>query len=129
MKHIAINASKFGKADEKAVIGKVIAENPEMKAKIRDVIALVRECIKEFEAMSEEQKKELMSKYTVERRVHEKGIGLPPLPNAEKGKVIMRFAPNPNGPPTLGSARGIIINSEYCKCTTDIHHKIRRYRP
>jgi glutamyl-tRNA synthetase len=115
MKHIAINASKFGKADEKAVIGKVIAENPEMKAKIREVIALVRECIKEFEAMSEEQKKELMSKYTVERRVHEKGIGLPPLPNAEKGKVIMRFAPNPNGPPTLGSARGIIINGEYCK--------------
>jgi glutamyl-tRNA synthetase len=27
----------------------------------------------------------------------------------------MRFAPNPNGPPTLGSARGIIINSEYVK--------------
>ena len=25
----------------------------------------------------------------------------------------MRFAPNPNGPPTLGSARGIVINSEY----------------
>jgi glutamyl-tRNA synthetase len=91
MKHIAINASKFGKADEKAVIGKVIAENPEMKAKIREVIALVQECIKEFEAMSEEQKKELMSKYTVERRVHEKDIGLPPLPNAEKGKVIMRI--------------------------------------
>jgi glutamyl-tRNA synthetase len=36
------------------------------------------------------------------------------LEGAEKG-VVMRFAPNPNGPPTLGSARGIIINSEYVK--------------
>jgi glutamyl-tRNA synthetase len=27
----------------------------------------------------------------------------------------MRFAPNPNGPPTIGSARGIIINSEYVR--------------
>lgn len=26
--------------------------------------------------------------------------------------VVMRFAPNPNGPPTIGSARGIVINSE-----------------
>ena len=27
----------------------------------------------------------------------------------------MRFAPNPNGAATLGSARGIVINSEYAK--------------
>jgi glutamyl-tRNA synthetase len=40
--------------------------------------------------------------------------GLPPLKDAENG-VVMRFAPNPNGPPTIGSARGIIINSEYVK--------------
>lgn len=26
--------------------------------------------------------------------------------------VVMRFAPNPNGPATIGSARGIVINSE-----------------
>lgn len=29
--------------------------------------------------------------------------------------VRMRFAPNPNGPPTLGSARGIVINSYLAK--------------
>ncbi len=27
----------------------------------------------------------------------------------------MRFAPNPNGPPTIGSSRGMIINYEYTK--------------
>jgi len=29
--------------------------------------------------------------------------------------VVMRFAPNPNGPPTLGHARGIVVNSELVK--------------
>ncbi|MFN3384902.1 MAG: glutamate--tRNA ligase, partial [Archaeoglobaceae archaeon] len=115
MKFVAINSAKFGKADEKAVIGKVIAEKPELKAKVKELIPIVRECIREFEMLDEEQKRELISKYHVEKKVSEREMSLPPLPKAEKGKVVMRFAPNPNGPPTLGSARGIIINGEYCK--------------
>ncbi|MEM4292479.1 MAG: glutamate--tRNA ligase family protein, partial [Archaeoglobaceae archaeon] len=115
MKHIAINSAKFGKADEKAVIGKVIAEKPELKARVKELIPLVRECIQEFEMLNEQQKKELVSKYYTEKKGSERELSLPPLPKAEKGKVVMRFAPNPNGPPTLGSARGIIINGEYCE--------------
>lgn len=116
MKYIAINAAKFGKPDEKAVIGKVIAENPELKSKVREIIPLLRDCIREFEALSEEEKKKLTEKFAFEeKKKEEKEHRLPPLPNAEVGKVVMRFAPNPNGPPTLGSARGIIINGEYCK--------------
>lgn len=30
-------------------------------------------------------------------------------------RVVVRFAPNPNGPPTLGSARGIVVNSELAR--------------
>lgn len=115
MKHVAINAAKFGKAEEKAVIGKVIAERPELKAKAKELVALVRECIREFEALDEQQRRELIERYHVEKKVSERVQALPPLPKAEKGKVVMRFAPNPNGPPTLGSARGIIINGEYCR--------------
>lgn len=114
MKFVAINSAKFGKADEKAVIGKLIAENPELKARVKELIPLVRECIQEFEMFEEEKKKELISKFYVEKKSTVREQTLPPLPNAENGKVIMRFAPNPNGPPTLGSARGIIINGEYC---------------
>ncbi|MEM4616753.1 MAG: glutamate--tRNA ligase, partial [Archaeoglobaceae archaeon] len=116
MKYIAINSAKYGKPDEKAVIGKVIAENPELKLKIKEVIQLVKDCIREFESLSELERKELISKYSSEeKKKEEKELKLPPLPEAEVGKVVMRFAPNPNGPPTLGSARGIIINGEYCK--------------
>ncbi|MDL5503335.1 MAG: glutamate--tRNA ligase family protein, partial [Candidatus Methanoperedens sp.] len=39
--------------------------------------------------------------------------GLPPL--EMNGPLVMRFAPNPNGPPTLGSSRGIVVNSEYTR--------------
>ena len=35
------------------------------------------------------------------------------LKNAEKGKVVLRFAPNPNGPLSFGHARGLVINSSY----------------
>ncbi|MEM1578178.1 MAG: glutamate--tRNA ligase [Archaeoglobaceae archaeon] len=115
MKHIAINAAKYGKPDEKAVIGKVIAEKPELKHQIGELVQLVRECIKEFESLSEDEKNELISQFSFERREVEKEHTLPPLPKAKRGEVIMRFAPNPNGPPTLGSARGIVINGEYCK--------------
>ena len=39
--------------------------------------------------------------------------GLPDLENAENGKVVLRFAPNPNGPLSFGHARGLVINSTY----------------
>ncbi|MCQ4153428.1 MAG: glutamate--tRNA ligase [Archaeoglobi archaeon] len=116
MKHIAINSAKYGKPDEKAVIGKVIAENPDLKPRVKEVIQLVKECIREFESLSKEERENLIRMYTgEERKKEEREHRLPPLPKAEIGKVVMRFAPNPNGPPTLGSARGIIINGEYCK--------------
>jgi glutamyl-tRNA synthetase len=33
----------------------------------------------------------------------------------DTSKVVMRFAPNPNGPPTLGHARGIVVNAVLVK--------------
>ncbi|WP_081868499.1 MULTISPECIES: glutamate--tRNA ligase [Archaeoglobus] len=117
MKYVVQNAAKYGKANEKAVMGKVMAENPELRKKAKEVLEMVRECINEFEALSEEKKRELIQKYSAEGEAKKESEtrGLPELEGAEKGKVVMRFAPNPNGPPTLGSARGIIVNGEYAR--------------
>ncbi|MEM2022841.1 MAG: glutamate--tRNA ligase [Archaeoglobaceae archaeon] len=116
MKYVVQNAAKFGSPNEKAVIGKVIAENPELKAKVGEIIELVKECIKEYNSLNEDDKRILAEKFSEEKKVEKERIPeLPPLEKAEKGKVVMRFAPNPNGPPTIGSARGIIINGEYVK--------------
>lgn len=119
MKYVVANAAKYGKANEKAVMGKVIAENPDLRSKAREVLEMVRQCIEEFESLSDEEKEKLIQRYKdvgKKKKVHE--LTLPPLEGVErkgKSKVVMRFAPNPNGPPTLGSARGIIVNGEYTK--------------
>nr|WP_269140595.1 glutamate--tRNA ligase [Archaeoglobus neptunius] len=117
MKYVVQNAAKYGKANEKAVMGKVIAESPDLRGRAREVLEIVRQCIEEFESLNEEDRSRLIQKYSVDEggRKEERKAGLPPLEKAEKGRVVMRFAPNPNGPPTLGSARGIIVNGEYAK--------------
>jgi len=115
MKYVVQNAVKYGKANEKAVMGKVMAENPELRERPKEVLELIKRCIEEFESLDDEAKTKLFEEYKEEKREEVKTKGLPSLKNAEKGKVVMRFAPNPNGPPTLGSARGIIVNGEYAK--------------
>ncbi len=120
LKYIALNAAKYGKPNEKAVMGKIMAEVPEMRKRAREVLELVRECIAEFEAMDEEERRKLIEltakkEEKREEKKESKEKTLPDLPKAEKGKVVMRFAPNPNGPPTLGSARGMVVNDEYAK--------------
>jgi len=116
MKYVVQNALKYGKPDEKAVMGKVMAENPELRGRAREVLGLVKECIREFEGLPENEKEKLIQRFCVEVETKKAEVkGLPELEGAEEGKVVMRFAPNPNGPPTLGSARGIIINGEYTR--------------
>lgn len=114
MKHVVQNSAKYGRASEKAVMGKLMAEMPELREKTKEVLELVKVCIREFELLDEAKKKELFERYKEERRKVEKQH-LHPLEKAKIGEVVMRFAPNPNGALTLGSARGIVVNSEYVK--------------
>lgn len=119
-KYALQNAVKYRAApNARAVMGKLMGEHPELRAKAKEVSPLVKEVLlevergspqewqKRLEALAPELLEELSSRKEPEK-------GLPALEGAEGG-VVMRFAPNPNGPPTLGSARGIIVNSEYVK--------------
>jgi len=107
-----------------AVLKKMLAEHPELRKDAKNLSTLVKEEIKSIESMSKEERveelnmiaPELVAELKLKEREKEKReIGLPELPLAEGEKVMMRFAPNPNGAATLGSARGIIVNSEYAK--------------
>ncbi|AEA47367.1 glutamyl-tRNA synthetase [Archaeoglobus veneficus SNP6] len=115
MKYVVQNAAKYGKPNDKAVMGKIMAEVPELRSKAKEVLELVRQCIAEFESLDDAAKAKLFEKYAKEEKKEAKERGLPELEGAEKGKVVMRFAPNPNGPATMGSARGIVVNSEYVR--------------
>lgn len=114
-KHVVLNAKKYGKANEKAVIGKILAERPDLRKNAKELLERIREVIAEFESLDDSKKEELYQKYQEEKKEEKREHTLPPLEKAEKGRVVMRFAPNPNGPPTLGSARGIVVNDEYAK--------------
>jgi glutamyl-tRNA synthetase len=119
-KYALQNAVKYKTAPNAgAVMGKLMGEHPELRARAKEVSPLVKEVLAEVEKTSPEEWQQRLAAMAPElleelSERKEPDKGLPPLEDAEKG-VVMRFAPNPNGPPTLGSARGIIVNSEYVK--------------
>lgn len=120
LKHVLSNAVKYGgKADPKAVMGKVLSEMPELRQRAKEILKVVEEVVGEVNAMSlDEQKRkleEISPEEFREKKVEERKE-LPPLPNVEKyGKVVMRLAPYPSGPLHIGNARMAILNDEYVK--------------
>ena len=112
-----LNAIQYnGKANIGSVLGKVIAENPELKKDIYKLKAEIGKVIEQVNSWSlDQQKKELKKFGDVFKPEKEQRVGLPPLEGAEIGKVIMRFAPNPNGPLHIGHAKPAILNDEYTK--------------
>jgi len=119
LKHALKNAyTHGGKAQLKAVITAIIAEEPEIRKKVKEIIPIVKEVVEEVNKMSlEEQEKLLKERFpeALQEKPKEVKKGLPPLPNAEKGKVKTRFAPNPDFYMTLGNARPAIVSHEYAR--------------
>jgi len=104
-KHSINNRIQYGKASAKAVIGKVLAEFPQAKKDMKNTITVVEDIVGEVNEMPSDR----LGSFEIERvKVERKSLSLPGNPS----RVRMRFAPNPNGPATLGSARGIVVNSE-----------------
>lgn len=106
-----------GKCNEKAVISKVMAERPELRAKVREVISEVRRVVDEVNTLSIEKQRselEMIAPELLERRRGRRKAVLPALKNV-KEKVVMRFAPGPSGPLHLGHSRAAVLNDEYVK--------------
>ncbi|MBI2583216.1 MAG: glutamate--tRNA ligase [Candidatus Aenigmarchaeota archaeon] len=105
-----------GEARADSVLGKMLAAEPELRKKVQEARGVVDEVVDEVNALSVEEQKKLLEKLE-EPLVPEKKEkeGLPSLPSAERKKVILRFAPNPDGALHLGNARPAIISDEYAK--------------
>jgi len=92
-----------GKVNQGSVISSLFHEGLK-KDKVKDYIKDISKIVKEINSLSfEEQKKEFekLKDKISERKVRE---GLPELPGAKKGRVIMRIAPSPSGAFHIGNA-------------------------
>jgi glutamyl-tRNA synthetase len=109
--HAIANRIKFGTANEKAVYGQVLAGVPEARKNTKEVSEKVSKIVDEVNALDVTALKALG---TEEKKVHQERIGDLVLKDVPK-PLVVRFAPNPNGPATLGSARGMVVNSVLAK--------------
>jgi glutamyl-tRNA synthetase len=116
LKYSLLNAKKYGKANQDAVIKKILAEVPNAKEKIKELIEIVKGVVSEVNSMSTiEIEKKILELGIHEVKKEEKKEVLPELDSAEYGKVIMRLAPFPSGPLHIGNARMAILNDYYVK--------------
>jgi len=108
-----------GKAQTGPVIGKLLGEKPELRAKVKEIAGIVNEVVQEINGLPlNEQKRIVNEKWPealVKKKVEEEKH-LPPLPNVDKyARVVTRFSPNPDCVLHLGSARAIILCYEYSR--------------
>ncbi|MFP4170808.1 MAG: glutamate--tRNA ligase [Methanomassiliicoccales archaeon] len=107
-----------GKANPKAVVGKVLADRPDLKPRAKELVPLVHQVVEEVNRMGREEQRlllEQMDPSLLTREKAERGSSLPDLPNVREGEVVMRFAPGPSGPLHIGHSRVAILNDEYVK--------------
>lgn len=108
-----------GKADPKAVLGKLLAEDPALRPRAKELAADVARAVEAVNALEPEaQRAELavLAPELLERvRTEAEPKELPPLPDAVEGKVVLRLAPYPSGPLHIGNARTFLLNDAYAK--------------
>jgi glutamyl-tRNA synthetase len=106
-----------GKASVGAVLGKVMADQPDMKARAKEISSIARRIVDDVNAMAPSAQRDELARTAPELLVKEgrpREAGLPDLPDVT-GEVRMRMAPNPSGPLHIGHSRMAILNDEYVK--------------
>ena len=103
-----------------SVLGRLLGERADLRPRARELKSLVEKEVEAANQMAQKNGVEAVREAlaatnpeALERQKQQKRVGLKPLPNATEGEVVLRFAPNPNGPLTIGHSRGVVINSEF----------------
>ena len=115
------NSVKFGgKPNVKAVLGKLIGQNPELRSQIKGIKPILDEIVLEISKLTFQEQEakllELKPDALEKQASKEEKKTLPELPNAQNyDKIVMRLAPYPSGALHIGNARMVILNSEYTK--------------
>ena len=108
-----------GRADAKAVLGRLLAEDPSLRSRASEAATAVERIVAEVNRLAPEAQRAqlaLIAPELLERTRADVGPKeLPPLPGAADGKVVLRLAPYPSGPLHIGNARAFVLNDAYTK--------------
>ncbi len=109
-KHVLKNIADYGKANPGSIIGKVIGEYPECKSDVKGTMGKISAEIERASKLTTEELEAEMSEFEyIVKEEKEKTIT---LPNAEPGKVVTRFPPEPSGYPHIGHAKAAWLDYE-----------------
>src|SRR2546430_16575729 len=103
-----------GKADAKAVLGRMLAEDASLRGRAQEVADHAERVVADVNRLPPEAQRaelsaiapELLEKTAIMVGPKE----LPPLPNAVDGKVVLRLAPYPSGRLHIVNARAFVLN-------------------
>ena len=116
-KHALLNAAKHkGSANPGAVMGSIMANEPELRSRAKEIGPLAGKIVAQVNNLSAEEQASEMEKYHVEvqEKKQVKEVGLQELPGTHDN-IVLRFAPNPSGPLHIGHSRAAVPNAEYVK--------------
>lgn len=113
VRHLALqNAVRFGKTSPGIVSGHLLARRPDLAGSIKELMPLISSVCEDVNSLSrEEAQRELdalgEAPPVAIPRAPPSELDLPP--NPELPGYVLRFAPNPDGPLTLGNARPALL--------------------
>ena len=118
-KYALQNAVQFeGVAELKAVIGKVIRAYQKKDLSPKEIIPIVTIVVTEVNSLSFDEQQERLLEIApelLEKKKQTRDFSLPDLPEAEMGKVVTRFPPEPNGYLHIGHAKAAVVDYQYAK--------------